>query len=62
MHRVGVIVIWIALALTIAGLAVGFGGLAGGDQENALLWLGLIPIGFALLLAGVVMTQLGRRG
>lgn len=61
MHRLGIIIIWIGLALAVAGLIAGFGGIALGFQDAALYWLGLVPVGFALLLAGVVMTQLGRK-
>lgn len=62
MHRAGIIVVWIGFALTVTGLIAGFGGIALGYQDAALGWLSLIPVGFALLLAGVVMTQLGRKG
>lgn len=61
MHRAGVYLVWISLALTALGLIAGFGGIALGYQDAALYWLGLVPVGFALLLAGVVMTQLGRK-
>lgn len=61
MHRAGVVVVWIAIFLTAIGLIAGFGGLALGYDDAAVWWLGLIPIGFALLLAGVVMTQLSRK-
>ena len=61
MHRAGVYLVWIALALTALGLILGFGGIALGYQDPGLYWLGLVPVGFALLLAGVVMTQLGRK-
>lgn len=61
MHRAGVIMVWVALFLTVTGLVAGFGGIALGYDDAGIWWLGLIPIGFALLLAGVVMTQLSRK-
>ena len=53
--------VWVALFLTVTGLVAGFGGIALGYDDAGIWWLGLIPIGFALLLAGVVMTQLSRK-
>lgn len=61
MHRAGVVVVWVAILLTASGLIAGFGGLALGFDDAAIWWLGLIPVGFALLLAGVVMTLLSNK-
>ena len=61
MHRLGVIAVWLGIVLAVAGLAIGFTGLMLGKDELGGFWLGLIPIGFLVLLSGVVMTQLSHK-
>jgi len=58
MHRVGKITIYIGIALVAAGLTIGFSAMILGYASQAKIFIGLIPIGFVLLLAGTVATQL----
>ena len=60
MHRLGVISVWIGLLASLVGLVVGFIQMAD-NTVDATLWLGLVPVGFAMLLLGTVMTQLSRK-
>ncbi len=60
-QRLGVISVWLGILASVVGLVVGFAKLPGGDGSNAGPWLGLIPVGFALMLLGTVMTQLGKK-
>jgi len=58
MHRAGRISIYIGIALVTIGLFVGFGAMFLDYDEQAKMLIGLVPIGFILLLAGTVTTQL----
>ena len=58
MHRVGKITIYIGIALVAGGLIIGFSFMIMGYGNQAKILIGLIPIGFVLLLAGTVATQL----
>ena len=60
MHRLGVITTLLALALSAAGLFVGFWKMLNGG-ENAEVWISLVPLGFVGLLLGVTLTQLSDR-
>ncbi len=58
MHRVGRITIYIGIALVAGGLIIGFSTMFLGYVNQAKFFIGLIPVGFVLLLAGTVATQL----
>lgn len=60
MHRLGTIVLWVAVLLTAVGLTFGFGALMLDADHQAVNLLGLVPIGFILLLTGLVMVLFGR--
>jgi len=60
-QRLGVISVWVGILATAVGLIVGFIKLPGGDEAAAGPWLSLVPIGFALMLLGVGMTQLTKK-
>jgi len=60
MHRLGVITTLLALALSAAGLLVGFWKMLNGG-ENAEVWISLVPLGFVGLLLGVTLTQLSDK-
>lgn len=61
MHRFGVVLVWLGLGLTVFGLVTGFWRLfAGSDQ--AMLFMSAVPLGFVVLFAGIVATQLGGPG
>ena len=58
MHRAGRVSIYIGIALVLSGLVVGFGAMFMDYDNQAKVLIGLVPIGFVLLLAGTVATQL----
>ncbi len=60
MHKLGVIFTLLGLALSIAGLIVGFWKMVNGAEEGE-AWLMLVPFGFVGLLLGVTLTQLSRK-
>ena len=62
MHRAGRIAIGTGAVSVSVGLAGGFGAMLEGFDGLALKLLTLVPLGFVLLFAGVVMTQLHRPG
>ena len=61
MQRLGVISVWVGILATAVGLIVGFIDLLSGDEAGAGPWLSLVPVGFALMLLGVGMTQLTKK-
>ena len=58
MHQVGRVTIYIGIALTVIGMIVGFTAMFMDSDNLAKIFIGLVPIGFVLLLTGTVMTQL----
>jgi hypothetical protein len=58
MYRVGRIAVWLGIVLIAAGLVVGFTAMFADSDSVAVNTLGLVPLGFVVLLAGTVMTQL----
>jgi uncharacterized membrane protein len=58
MHRAGRASIYIGIALVAIGLIVGFTAMFMDYDDQAKILIGLVPIGFVLLLAGTVATQL----
>jgi hypothetical protein len=61
MHRAGQIAIYIGIGLVAVGLIVGFTLMFMGNDDQAKLFIGLVPIGFVGLLAGMVSTLLAPR-
>ena len=61
MHRVGTITVYAGILLTILGLVIGFTAMFVDADSSAVQWIGMVPVGFALLMLGTVMTQLSRR-
>jgi hypothetical protein len=59
MHAVGKLTIYLGILMVASGLAVGFTGMAI-KSDFAAQWIGLVPLGFLMLLLGTVMTQLSR--
>ncbi len=57
----GRLAVYLGIALTTAGLVVGFTAMFMGKSEAAINWLTLVPFGFVVMLAGTVAAQLGRR-
>lgn len=60
MHRFGTFLIWLGLLLSVGGLAIGFGAMFIDADHEAVNVLGLVPLGFMLLLAGVVTVLFSR--
>lgn len=60
MHRFGTLLIWVGLIFNVIGLGFGFGAMFIDADHAAVNLLGLVPIGFMALLAGVVMVLFGR--
>ena len=60
-HRFGIISVWLGVILSGVGLVVGFSKLPSGDEAVAGPWLSLIPVGFALLVLGIAITQLSKK-
>ena len=61
MHRIGIITVWIGLLSSAIGLIAGFTSFSSGDEDKIGFWLSLVPVGFALLLLGTVMTQMSPK-
>ncbi|MEQ1669128.1 MAG: hypothetical protein ABL868_11805 [Sulfuriferula sp.] len=58
MHKIGVMMVWLGLLLTVVGLIFGFIDLV--KYGEASIWIAMIPAGFAALLTGVTMTQFSK--
>ena len=58
MLRIGRITTWLGVVLTTVGLIAGFGLIWLGQETAAKIFLMLTPIGFLLLLTGVVTAFL----
>jgi uncharacterized membrane protein len=58
MHQAGRLTIYIGIALTAIGLIVGFTAMFMDRDDLAKMLIGMIPVGFVLMLAGTVTTQL----
>ncbi len=60
MGRIGRLTVLAGAALSGVGLAAGFGALFLDAHGAAVELLGMVPIGFVLLLTGTVISQLHR--
>ncbi|WP_297529788.1 hypothetical protein [Thiohalobacter sp.] len=60
MHRFGRYAVILGILLTAMGLLTGFSALFLDADSLAVNLLMLVPLGFAALLTGVVITQLSR--
>ncbi len=60
MHRVGRIALWAGFSFSLIGLFGGFGAMFIDVSSRAVNLLALVPLGFILLMLGVVMTQMSR--
>ncbi|HIP68514.1 MAG TPA: hypothetical protein EYH06_07970 [Chromatiales bacterium] len=58
MQRIGRITTWLGIILTTVGLIAGFGLIWLGHHQTAKSFLMMTPIGFLLLLTGVVTAFL----
>ena len=58
MHKAGRFAVIAGILLIVSGMVIGFTLLFNGN-ENAIIWLGtIIPLGFIVLLTGMVTTIL----
>ena len=62
MYQLGRYAVYIGILLITAGMLVGFGSMWLDADGKAVTWLGIIPVGFVVLLLGTVMTQLSGPG
>jgi hypothetical protein len=60
MHRFGQVAVYLGIALVAVGLIGGFGAMFRNAEAMAVNLLMLVPLGFAALLTGIVVTQLHR--
>jgi uncharacterized membrane protein len=61
MHKAGRFVVIAGILLIVSGMVIGF-TLLFKDGESAIIWLGtIIPLGFIVLLTGMVTTLLSER-
>jgi len=58
MKNPGRIAVYTGIFLTAAGLILGFAAMFTGMDEQAVILLNIIPVGFVLMLAGTVASQL----
>ena len=61
MKLFGIISVWLGIIVSVVGLVVGFAKLPSGDETDAMPWLSLIPVGFALMMFGIAATQLSNK-
>ena len=61
MHKAGRFAVIAGILLIVSGMVIGF-TLLFNEGENAIIWLGtIIPLGFIVLLTGMVTTLLSER-
>jgi len=61
MHKAGRFVVIAGILLIVSGMVIGF-TLLFNEGESAIIWLGtIIPLGFIVLLTGMVTTLLSER-
>jgi uncharacterized membrane protein YozB (DUF420 family) len=58
MHRAGRMTTWLGVIVTLAGIIAGFTLIKMGYDQHAKFFLMTVPIGFVLLLTGVVTAFL----
>ena len=58
MYQIGRIAVVVGILLIAAGLLIGFSAMWLDVDGQAVNWLGVVPVGFVVLLVGTVMTQL----
>ena len=60
MHKAGKFAVVAGILLIVSGMVIGF-TLLFTEGENAIIWLGtIIPVGFIVLLTGMVTTLLSH--
>lgn len=57
-HNTGRTLVWLGIALVALGLLVGFGAMLLDSRGVFVRAIGLVPLGFVVLLAGTVVALL----
>jgi hypothetical protein len=60
MKQVGRFAVYLGIILIVLGMIIGFGAMIVDQDSQGIIWLSVVPLGFVVLLAGTVMTQLSR--
>jgi len=60
MKQVGRFAVYLGIILIVLGMIIGFGAMIVDKDSQGIIWISAVPIGFVVLLAGTVMTQLSR--
>ena len=60
MHKIGKVILYTGIVLIACGIIFGFIAMFRDADSQAVNWLGMVPIGFILMLAGTVATQLSQ--
>jgi hypothetical protein len=60
-YKIGKYVLLGGLAVTLVGLVAGFFFLFSDSDDQAKLFLGMVPPGFLMVFTGLVMTLLGEQ-
>jgi len=58
--QAGRFAVYLGIILIVAGMIAGFGAMMIDQDSRGLQWLGAVPVGFVVLLAGTVISQLSR--
>ena len=62
MYQFGRVAVVAGILLITAGMLIGFTAMGLDSDGSAVNWLAVVPIGFVVLLLGIVMTQLSGKG
>ena len=60
MHTAGRVAVFVGIVMTALGFIIGFTAMFMNVDSQAVRWLGIIPLGFVVMLAGTVTSQLTR--
>ena len=60
MHTAGRVAVFVGIVMIALGFIIGFTAMFMDADRQAVVWLGIIPLGFVVMLAGTVTSQLTR--
>ena len=58
MHTAVRVAVFVGILMIALGFIIGFNALFMNADRQAVVWLGVIPLGFVVMLAGTVTSQL----
>ena len=58
MHTAGRVAVFVVILMTALGIIIGFTAMFMNADRQAVVWLGVIPLGFVVMLVGTVTSQL----